>query len=183
MPDTAAAAAAAAPAPASDSASASASVSALAIVELATPADADAFRTLNEAWIERYFTLEDEDRAILGDPAGRIVEPGGAVFVARLDDEVIGCIGLMPVGDRVFELVKMAVSPAHQGHGTGRKLIAVALDRARELGARRVVLESNSQLASAVHLYEAFGFRHLGHDEVAPSPYVRADVHMVLDLA
>ena len=155
----------------------------LTIAELSTPADAEAFRTLNEAWIERYFTLEDEDRAILGDPVGRVVAPGGAVFVARLGDEVVGCIGIMPVGDGVFELVKMAVAPEHQGHGTGRKLIAAALDRARALGAHRVALESNSGLASAVHLYEAFGFRHLGHDEVTPSPYVRADVHMVLDLA
>ena len=155
----------------------------LTIAELSTPADAEAFRTLNEAWIERYFTLEDEDRAILGDPVGRVVAPGGAVFVARLGDEVVGCIGIMPVGDGVFELVKMAVAPEHQGHGTGRKLIMAALDRARALGAHRVALESNSGLASAVHLYEAFGFRHLGHDEVAPSPYVRADVHMVLDLA
>lgn len=155
----------------------------LTITDLATPADADAFRTLNEAWIEQFFTLEDGDRAILGDPVGRVVDPGGAVLVARLGDEVIGCIGIVPVDDDVFELVKMAVSPAHQGHGTGRRLIAAALDRAREAGARRVALESNSALASAVHLYESFGFRHLGHDEVAPSPYARADVHMVLDLA
>ncbi len=154
----------------------------LTIAELSSPADADAFRTLNEAWIERYFALEDEDRAILGDPVGRIVAPGGAVFVARLDDTVIGCIGIMPVTPGVYELVKMAVSPDHQGHGTGRRLITAALDRARTLGATRVVLESNSTLASAVHLYETSGFRHLRHDEVAPSPYVRADVHMVLDL-
>ncbi len=154
----------------------------LVITDLATPAEADAFRTLNEAWIGRFFTLEDEDRKLLGDPVGQIVEPGGAVFVARLGDEVIGCIGIAPVTPGVFELVKMAVSPARQGHGTGRKLITAALDRARALGAHRVVLESNAQLASAVHLYEAFGFRHLGHDEVAPSPYVRADVHMALDL-
>lgn len=61
----------------------------------------------------------------------------------------------------------MAVSPDHQGHGTGRKLITAALDRARELGARRIDLESNAQLTSAVHLYEAFGFRHLREDEIA----------------
>jgi predicted N-acetyltransferase YhbS len=155
------------------------------IADIAGPDDAEAFRTLNEAWIGRFFTLEDEDRKILGDPLGQIVEPGGAAFVARLgaDGPVIGCIGIAPVAPGVFELVKMAVSPDHQGHGTGRKLIATALDRARSLGAERVVLESNAQLASAVHLYEAFGFRHLGHDEVAPSPYARADVHMALDLA
>ena len=156
---------------------------ALVITDIATPADSDAFRTLNEAWIRQFFTLEDEDRKLLGDPVGQIVEPGGAAFVARLGDTVIGCVGIAPVAPGVFELVKMAVSPVHQGHGTGRKLIAAALDRARALGAHRVVLESNAQLASAVHLYEAFGFRHLGHDEVAPSPYVRADVHMALDLS
>jgi GNAT superfamily N-acetyltransferase len=158
---------------------------ALTISDIASPADADAFRVLNEAWISRFFTLEDEDRKLLGDPMGQIVEPGGAAFVARLGDggPVIGCVGIAPVAPGVFELVKMAVSPEHQGHGTGRKLIAAALERARDLGAHRVVLESNAQLASAVHLYEAFGFRHLGHDEVAPSPYARADVHMALDLA
>ncbi|TDN46401.1 acetyltransferase (GNAT) family protein [Curtobacterium flaccumfaciens] len=157
---------------------------ALTITDIASTADAEAFRVLNEAWISQFFALEDEDRKLLGDPVGQIVEPGGAAFVARLgeDGPVIGCIGIAPVGPGVFELVKMAVSPDHQGHGTGRKLIAVALDRARALGAHRVVLESNAQLASAVHLYEAFGFRHLGHDEVAPSPYVRADVHMALEL-
>ncbi|MGN8050721.1 GNAT family N-acetyltransferase [Curtobacterium sp. 22159] len=157
---------------------------AVTISDITTTADAEAFRLLNEAWISRFFTLEDEDRKLLGDPIGQIVEPGGAAFVARLgaDGPAIGCIGIAPVGPGVFELVKMAVSPEHQGHGTGRRLIRTALDRARALGAHRVVLESNAQLASAVHLYEAFGFRHLDHDEIAPSPYVRADVHMALDL-
>ncbi len=152
------------------------------IADLASPADAQAFRTLNEAWITRYFTLEDEDRVFLGDPVGRVVDRGGAVLVARLDDQVIGCIGIVPTTPGVFELVKMAVSPDHQGHGTGRKLITAALDRARALGAHRIDLESNAQLTSAVHLYEAFGFRHLREDELVPSPYVRADVHMTLDL-
>ncbi|MFJ4294767.1 GNAT family N-acetyltransferase [Curtobacterium sp. NPDC089689] len=157
------------------------------IADLATQVDAEAFRTLNEAWITRFFALEDEDRRYLGDPLGHIVEPGGAVLVARLRSDgaetVIGCVGLAPTAPGEYELVKMAVSPDHQGHGTGRRLIAAALDRARGLGARRVVLESNSGLASAVHLYESFGFRHLEPHEVAPSPYARADVHMRLDLA
>ncbi|WP_144764532.1 GNAT family N-acetyltransferase [Curtobacterium sp. 9128] len=156
---------------------------AVTIADLATPADAEAFRVLNEAWITRFFALEDEDRKYLGDPVGRIVEPGGVVLVARLTDgTVVGCVGLAPVAPGVFELVKMAVATDHQGHGTGRRLIETAIDRARSLGARRVVLESNSGLASAVHLYETTGFRHLGPDEVEPSPYARADVHMALDL-
>lgn len=152
------------------------------IDDLSSRADAEAFRTLNEAWITRFFTLEDEDRKLLEDPVGQIVEPGGIVLVARLGAEVVGCVGLLPHAPGEFQLVKMAVSPDHQGHGTGRRLIAAAIDRARMLGADRVVLESNARLASAVHLYETSGFRHLRDDERTPSPYARADVAMVREL-
>ena len=50
--------------------------------DLASAADAEAFRVLNERWITTFFTLEDEDRRLLGDPVGLVVEPGGAVLVA-----------------------------------------------------------------------------------------------------
>ncbi len=150
--------------------------------DLASPADAEAFRRLNERWITTFFTLEDEDRRLLGDPVGLVVDPGGAVLVARLGETVVGCVGLMPTVPGDFELVKMAVDPDHQGLGTGRRLITAALDRARALGAQRVLLETNSALTRAVHLYETSGFRHLAAHEHAPSPYVRADVAMVLEL-
>ncbi|NII40574.1 GNAT superfamily N-acetyltransferase [Curtobacterium flaccumfaciens] len=152
------------------------------IDDMSSTADAAAFQSLNERWITTFFTLEDEDRRLLGDPVQHIVEPGGVVLVARLGSEVIGCVGLAPHAVDEFELVKMAVDPDHQGHGTGRQLIRAAIDRARDLGARRVLLETNSTLTSAIHLYETTGFRHLGADEHPPSPYVRADVAMALDL-
>ncbi|GAA1492093.1 GNAT family N-acetyltransferase [Curtobacterium herbarum] len=154
----------------------------IVVDDLSSDADAAAFRSLNERWITTFFTLEDEDRRLLGDPVRHIVEPGGVVLVARMGNEVVGCVGLAPHGTDEFELVKMAVDPDHQGHGTGRALIHAVIDRARELGARRVLLETNSSLTSAIHLYETTGFRHLGADEHPPSPYVRADVAMALDL-
>ncbi|QWS32447.1 GNAT family N-acetyltransferase [Curtobacterium aetherium] len=155
---------------------------AVVIDDMSSPADATAFRLLNERWITTFFTLEDEDRRLLGDPEQHIVAPGGVVLVARIGSTVVGCVGLAPHGEHAFELLKMAVDPDHQGHGTGRRLIRAAIDRARDLGARRVLLETNSRLTSAVHLYETSGFRHLGADEHPPSPYVRADVAMALDL-
>lgn len=153
------------------------------IDDLASPADAAAFRDLNLAWITQFFAVEDEDRRQLDDPVGQIVEPGGAVLVARLGDDVVGCVGLAVIRPGVLDLVKMAVSPTHQGHGTGRALIEAAIRRARELGASRIELESNARLGAAVHLYEQAGFRHLGADEHQPGPYARADVAMALDLA
>lgn len=145
-------------------------------------ADAAAFKRLNEEWITRYFALEDEDARQLDDPLGQLVEPGGAVLVARLGDEVVGCVGLAAIRPGALDLVKMAVSSEHQGHGAGRALVGAAIQRARDLGAHRVELESNARLAPAIHLYEAHGFRHLGADEHEPGPYARADVAMALDL-
>ncbi|WP_062521086.1 GNAT family N-acetyltransferase [Demequina silvatica] len=151
--------------------------------DLRTPADARAFRELNEQWITEIFALEDEDRRQLEDPVGQLVEPGGAVLVARKDDAVVGCVGIARTHDGVVEIVKMAVDPRHRGHGTGRRLLLAAIERARALGAVRIELESNRKLDAAVHLYEELGFRHLGHDEYEPGPYARADVAMALDLA
>jgi GNAT superfamily N-acetyltransferase len=152
------------------------------IDDLAGPADAAAFHDLNVAWITQFFAIEDQDRRQLEDPVGQIIEAGGAVLVARLGDEPVGCVGLAPTRAGVVDLVKMAVSPTHQGHGIGRALMCAAVERARELGATRIELESNARLGAAVHLYEQAGFRHLGPDEHQPGPYVRADVAMALDL-
>ncbi|WFR68352.1 hypothetical protein P9139_09155 [Curtobacterium flaccumfaciens] len=52
-----------------------ATADALTITDIASGADAEAFRILNEDWIGRFFTLEDEDRKLLGDPFGRLSDP------------------------------------------------------------------------------------------------------------
>jgi putative acetyltransferase len=156
--------------------------STITIDDLRDASDAVAFRRLNEEWIGQFFALEAEDLRQLEDPVGQLVAPGGAVLVARLGDEVVGCVGLAATRPGVMDLVKMAVSPRHQGHGIGRALVAAAIGRARTLGVTRLELESNRRLAPAVHLYEQHGFRHLGADEHEPGPYARADVAMALDL-
>ena len=86
----------------------------------------------------------------------------------------------MPRSDRVWELVKLAVSPEERGRGLGRLLSSLALEYAEDRGAKKVVLVSSSKLAAAVRLYESLGFRH------APMPadpgYATADVYMELEL-
>ncbi|NHC13614.1 GNAT family N-acetyltransferase [Motilibacter deserti] len=153
----------------------------LTIRPLQTPEDAQAFRTLNEEWITRYFTLEPEDRRQLDDPFGVIVDPGGEILVAEIDGTVVGCVALRPTDDGVYELSKMAVSPGLRGRGIGRGIIAAAIERARALGATSLFLGSSTKLAPAVHLYESFGFAHVPADTVH-MPYARADVFMQLHL-
>lgn len=144
--------------------------------------DGTAFRTLNEEWISRYFVLEKKDRETLGDPENTILANGGRVYLAWLGTETVGCVALIPMGEGVYELSKMAVSPATRGQGIGRKLLQHAIDEARALGAKSLFLGSNSVLKNAVHLYESIGFRHVPPESLPDMHYARADVFMEMVL-
>jgi putative acetyltransferase len=148
--------------------------------------DFTAFRTLNEEWISRYFTLEPKDRETLGDPEHAILLKGGHIFMAFADSEPVGCVALIPMGNvvdnGVYELSKMAVSPRLRGLGIGRTLLEHAVTQARVIGARSLFLGSNTKLANAVHLYESIGFRHVPPASLPPMPYARANVFMELPL-
>ena len=150
--------------------------------------DGTPFRTLNEEWITRHFTLEPKDREVLGDPESTILAKGGHIFILEAEGEPAGCVALIPclafgeMGEGVYELSKMAVSPNLRGMGLGRRLIEHTIAHARHIGATRLFLGSSKKLANAVHLYESVGFRHVPPASVPPMPYTRADVFMDLPL-
>ena len=150
--------------------------------QLASEADRAAFRALNEEWISRYFVLEPKDHETLSDPDTAILDKGGRILMVYVNGEPMGCVALIPMGGGVYELSKMAVSPALRGQGIGRRLIEYAIDRARELGASSLFLGSNSILKNAVHLYESVGFRHVPSESLPDMHYARADVFMEMAL-
>ena len=152
------------------------------IRSLAPDDDATAFRTLNEEWITRYFTLEAKDRETLNDPVNSILLKGGHIFVAYAGAEAVACVALIPMRDGVYELSKMAVSPHLRGRGIGRRLLQHALVQAKCLGAKSLFLGSNTRLKDAIHLYESVGFRHVKPEALPPMPYSRADVFMEMPL-
>ena len=149
---------------------------------LTTGEDSTAFRTLNEEWITRYFTLEKMDRETLGDPEKMILQKGGRIFLVYLGAEAVGCVALIPIGNSVYELSKMAVSPKLRGLGIGRRLLEHAVTQARLMGAKCLFLASNKKLENAVHLYESIGFRHVAPERIPPMPYTRANVFMEMPL-
>lgn len=152
------------------------------IRSLAPGEDTTAFRTLNEEWITRYFTLEAKDRETLNDPVHSILLKGGHIFMAYAGSEAVGCVALIPMRDGVYELSKMAVSPQLRGRGLGRRLLHHAIAQARSLGAKSLFLGSNTRLKDAIHLYESAGFRHVKPESLPPMPYTRADVFMEMPL-
>ncbi|HEX3940906.1 MAG TPA: GNAT family N-acetyltransferase [Acidobacteriaceae bacterium] len=144
--------------------------------------DGAAFRTLNEEWIKRYFKLEAKDEATLSDPQRSVIGRGGMILMATIDGQSVGCCALLRISEDEFEVAKMAVASGRQGRGVGRRLLHAAIEDARRLRARRLYLETNHVLKSAIQLCESLGFRHLDPAQVVPSPYARVDVYMELKL-
>jgi len=144
------------------------------------PRYAAEFRELNLEWLDKYHLTESHDLEVLDDPEGAILQRGGHIYLALAEDgRVVGTAALAREEHDTFELAKMSVAPALRGQGIGKLLIGHCIARARDLGARRLILWSNSQLQPAIALYTQFGFR---HTPVVDSPFVTADVRMELDL-
>lgn len=146
------------------------------------PAYAEAFRTLNMSWIERFFKVEEADRQVLGNPAGEIIDPGGDVLfaVSRGHEQVIGTCALIRLENKTAELAKMAVSEEAKGKQVGLLLGESVIERARALGFRKLVLESNRKLTPAIGLYKKLGF--IEKPFPHPSNYSRVDIYMELSL-
>lgn len=137
------------------------------------------FRQLNLEWLNKYNLLETHDVIVLDYPKGMIIERGGFIYLARLGEEIVGTAGLAKEHEGEYELVKMTVAPAFRGKGISKLLIEKCLDKAREIGAKKLMLYSNSQLQTAIKLYSKYGFHHV---PATNSPFVTADVKMELEL-
>jgi GNAT superfamily N-acetyltransferase len=138
------------------------------------------FKRLNCEWIEKYFKLEEVDYQSLNHPDAKILKPGGHIYVAVSKGEVVGTCALIKIDDGIYELAKMAVTEKAQGRGIGWLLGQAAIHKASELGAKAIVLESNTRLEPAINLYQKLGFQ---KSVGKPSLYQRCNIRMELRLS
>ncbi len=137
------------------------------------------FEKFNRTWIERYFVMEPIDEFVLTDPQEALLNPGGAILMAEYNGVVAGTVALRKVDDMTYEFTKMAVDDAFQRKGIAKALSYASFKKAKELGAHKVILYSNSVLKPAVTLYEKLGFKHL---PIGIGEYKRSDVKMEIDI-
>lgn len=146
-----------------------------AVIVVNHPEYLEDFIRLNEAWINRYFSLEAADMALARNPAA-VIDQGGYIFTLLLQETVAGVCALFRDAAGGYQLARMAVAPQYQGRGFGDALIRAAIDKLRSLKADKVTLLTNSQLQAAVGLYRKHGFQVVqegGHPE-----YARVDMVM-----
>jgi GNAT superfamily N-acetyltransferase len=125
------------------------------------PEHADGFRALVSGTLREFgFAPDPELDSDLDDPAAAYA----ALWIALDDGAVAGSVGLRALGDNSVELKRMYLRPDQRGRGTGKQLLATALDWARAHELATVRLDTSERMVAAQRLYEAHGFRRVPGD-------------------
>ena len=97
---------------------------------------------------------------------GLFQTPDSVLWVAVLDDKIIGCCGVYPsdgLEKGYTELVKFYLKKEARGKGLGKILLHKCIESAKEMGYTQLYLESLPQFGNAVTIYEKEGFKRLKH--------------------
>ncbi len=122
--------------------------------------------------------LKDFDREVASLP-GAYTPPGGCLLVAELGIIAGGCVALRRLDDMRCEMKRLYVRPVFRGAGLASLLVERAIERARAMGYREILLDTLPQMRRARELYETFGFRPCA--PYLPEPTPGADCY-ALDL-
>ena len=85
--------------------------------------------------------------------------PRGVLLLAEMEDSLAGCVAVRPIDAAICELKRLYVRSACRGTGLGRRLTETALQAARDLGYKRIRLDTLPQMQAAQRLYEDLGFQ------------------------
>jgi putative acetyltransferase len=102
--------------------------------------------------------FQDFERELATLP-GAYARPRGRLLIARVVGQPAGCAALRPLDADVAEMKRLFVRPDYRGMGLGRTLAECAIDEARALGYRSLVLDTLPEMHAAHGLYIDLGFR------------------------
>ncbi|KKT34617.1 MAG: GCN5-related N-acetyltransferase [Parcubacteria group bacterium GW2011_GWA2_44_12] len=83
---------------------------------------------------------------------------GGEFFVVSLNDEVIAMGALRKVDEKTAEVKRMRVKNQYQRQGIGSMMLESLIQRAKELGYKKLILDTSERQSGAKRLYEKYGF-------------------------
>ena len=137
------------------------------------------FVNISLEWLKEYNLYEESDLPILENPKDVILNNGGYIFLARYKNKIVGTVTLKKVNEVTYELLKLGVTKAYQGNGIGTELMYYSIQLSKNIGAEKIILETNTKLEIAIALYKRFNFKEIALTDMV---YGMANFKMELNL-
>ncbi|MGZ3813666.1 MAG: GNAT family N-acetyltransferase [Mucilaginibacter sp.] len=96
--------------------------------------------------------------------------PAGALLLALDDNTFVGCAGIRRLDDETAELKRMYVKSQYRGCHIGVTLLQRSIQVAKQLGYKKLRLDTLANMAKAQKLYSAFGFHEIPQYRFNPLP-------------
>ncbi len=89
---------------------------------------------------------------------GKYAHPTGSILLATHAGKYVGCVAVRPIEGDVCEMKRLYVRDQFRGLSAGRKLAEAVIEKARELGFKKMQLDTLQRLERAIGLYAKLGF-------------------------
>lgn len=123
----------------------------------AGPADVTAIHDLTRAAYAKWVPVIGREPKPMAADYARAVRDH-RIDLLHIGGELVALVETVPQGEHLL-IESVAVAPAFQRHGLGRRLVAHAEHLAADLGLREVRLYTNTLFGNNVQLYGKLGYR------------------------
>jgi len=97
-------------------------------------------------------------------------KPGGTLLLAMDGDAFVGCSGIRRLDDETAELKRMYVKNQYRGYQVGAALLQRSCEIAKQLGYKKIRLDTLASMTKAQQLYAASGFYEIEPYRFNPLP-------------
>ncbi len=85
--------------------------------------------------------------------------PHGMFWVAQAAGILVGCVAFKHLDERTAEVKRLYVQPAFRGQRLGDQLMQLLVEKTRQLGYQRLVLDTVPKTVAAQAIYLRMGFK------------------------
>ncbi|AQX85682.1 GNAT family N-acetyltransferase [Elizabethkingia bruuniana] len=99
---------------------------------------------------------------LLADPSKELIDQyikSGQLYLAKGNDEIIGCYVLCPWDSNTIEIKNIAVYEKFQNQGIGGLLLKDAIIKAKNKFYKKLVIGTGNSSTGQLYLYQKFGFK------------------------
>lgn len=90
----------------------------------------------------------------------------GEFLVAICNEEIIGMGGLKKVDRNTAETKRLRVTRTHQGKGMGKTVLGELIRKAKELGYKKLIVDTTTKQILTQRLFEKVGFREIRRERL-----------------